>query len=162
MSMVSEHQDELGRIPDILVNGYSPAFGAPRARNVIAWAIGPGKDSVSKTRALKARNGATKDMPQSRSSILIHLIFSTKHEVDEDERAGVQKLSLAERLWHILHWPTTGASRDALDKKAETAPSPSKHFRMNIGDFLRRTELITTNGTFGTEHFAPSALNKSF
>jgi len=48
---------------------------------VTAWANGPGLVYPLSTSAesAKLKESETKDMPQSLSSILIHLIFSTKH-----------------------------------------------------------------------------------
>jgi hypothetical protein len=48
---------------------------------VKAWANGPGLVYPLNTSAESAtsQESETKDMPQSLSSILIHLIFSTKH-----------------------------------------------------------------------------------
>ena len=53
---------------------------APKARNVTAWANGPGMGYLNTSaESAKSKESETKDMPQSLSSILIHLIFSTKH-----------------------------------------------------------------------------------
>ena len=55
---------------------------ALKARNVKAWANGPGKRPTQNCKALKARNNSESEetpMPQSLSSILIHLVFSAKN-----------------------------------------------------------------------------------
>jgi REP element-mobilizing transposase RayT len=49
---------------------------------VTAWANGPGlvyPFSTPSAESAKSKESETTDMPQSLSSILIHLIFSTKH-----------------------------------------------------------------------------------